>query len=136
MRFNSIGTEISFNLLVWGLSSIVGGVTFMFFQNTFMNALGFQFIIWGTIDSGIAVGPIIYRSIRKLNHEENLTKLKKILLVNVFLDIGYIFLGIIIFIGIIKINEYNGHGLGVIIQGGFLALFDTYYVVKIITKGS
>ena len=44
-------------------------------------------------------------------------------------------IGILIFIGIFNINEYNGHGIGVIIQGSFLALFDTYYAVKIKAKG-
>ena len=54
-------------------------------------------------------------------------------------DINYGLLGLIggltIFIGIFNINEYNGHGIGVIIQGSFLAIFDTYYAVKIKAKG-
>ena len=68
-------------------------------------------------------------------HIENLTKLKKILIINSLLDLGYVTIGILIFIGIFNINEYNGHGIGVIIQGSFLALFDTYYAVKIKAKG-
>ena len=73
--------------------------------------------------------------IHSKRHIENLTKLKKILLINSVLDLGYIAIGIIIFIGIFNINEYNGHGIGVIIQGSFLAIFDTYYAVKIKAKG-
>ena len=46
-----------------------------------------------------------------------------------------VIIGILIFIGIFNINEYNGHGIGVIIQGSFLAIFDTYYAVKIKAKG-
>ena len=106
MFFKSIETEISFNLLIWGL-----------------------------IDSLIAIGPGIYRWIRNHEHIENLKKLKKILIVNAILDIGYVIIGFIIFIGFFEINQYNGHGLGVIIQGGFLAVFDTYYAIKIISKG-
>ena len=70
--------------------------------------------------------------------KRNLTamgRLKKILIINSVLDLGYIAIGIIIFIGIFNINEYNGHGIGVIIQGSFLAIFDTYYAVKIKAKG-
>ncbi len=76
MLFKSIETEISFNLLVWGLCSMVGGITFIFFENSFMNAIGFQFIIWGLIDSLIAIGPRIYRWIRNHEHVENLKNLK------------------------------------------------------------
>ena len=100
-----------------------------------MNAIGFQFIIWGLIDSLIAIGPGIYRWIRNNEHIENLKKLKNILIVNAILHIGYVIIGFIIFIGFSESNQYNGHGLGVIIQGAFLAVFDTYYAIKIISKG-
>jgi len=82
MLFKSIETEISFNLLIWGLCSMVGGITFILFENSFMNAIGFQFIIWGLIDSLIAIGPGIYRWIRNHEHIENLKKLKKIFIKN------------------------------------------------------
>ena len=133
--FKSTETEISFILTVWGTSSIIGGLTFLYFDNPFMGAIGFQFLIWGLIDTIIALAPPIYRNIRRSEHVENLTKLKKILIINSLLDLGYITVGILIFIGIFNINEYNGHGIGVIIQGSFLAIFDTYYAVKIKAKG-
>ena len=133
--FKSIETEISFILTVWGISSMIGGLTFLYFDNAFMDAVGFQFLIWGFIDTLIALAPSIYRKLRRSVHIENLTKLKKILIINSLLDLGYVTIGILIFIGIFNINEYNGHGIGVIIQGSFLALFDTYYAVKIKAKG-
>ena len=133
--FKSIETEISFILTVWGISSMIGGLNFLYFDNPFMDAVGFQFLIWGLIDALIALAPPFFRKIRGKRHIENLTKLKKILLINSVLDLGYIAIGIIIFIGIFNINEYNGHGIGVIIQGSFLAIFDTYYAVKIKAKG-
>tara|TARA_B100001113_G_scaffold350907_1_gene348965 strand:+ start:1397 stop:1804 length:408 start_codon:yes stop_codon:yes gene_type:complete len=133
--FKSIETEISFALTVWGISSMVGGLTFLYFDNPYMSAIGFQFLIWGLVDTIIALGPSIFRKIRRSVHVENLKKLKKILIINSILDLGYILIGILIFIGIFNINEYNGHGIGVIIQGSFLAIFDTYYAVKIKAKG-
>ena len=114
---------------------MIGGLTFLYFDNPFMDAVGFQFLIWGFIDALIALAPPFFRKIRGNKHVENLTKLKKILIINSVLDLGYIAIGIIIFIGIFNINEYNGHGIGVIIQGSFLAIFDTYYAVKIKAKG-
>ena len=105
------------------------------YQNASLKGCAFQFLIWGLIDALIALAPPFFRKIRGKRHIENLTKLKKILLINSFLDLGYIAIGTIIFIGIFNINEYNGHGIGVIIQGSFLAIFDTYYAVKIKAKG-
>ncbi len=135
MFFKSIETEIKFNLLVWGSCSIIGGATFIYFDNDFMKTLGFQFIIWGLIESIIAIGPSILRSIRKKPHIENLAKLKNILIINVFLDIVFVAVGSLIFVGIFEIYQYNGHGLGVIIQGAFLVIFNTYYTIIIIQKG-
>jgi len=133
--FKSIEKEISFVLTAWGISSMIGGLTFLYFDNSFMDAVGFQFLIWGLIDALIALTPPFFRKLRSKEHIENLTKLKRILIINSVLDLGYIATGIIIFIGIFNINEYNGHGIGVIIQGSFLAIFDTYYAVKIKAKG-
>ena len=53
--FKSIETEISFILTVWGISSMIGGLTFLYFDNPFMDAIGFQFLIWGLIDALIAL---------------------------------------------------------------------------------
>ena len=132
MFFKDIEIEISFILLVWGLLSIVGGLSFLYFNNSFMDAVGFQFIIWGAIDALIAIFPSVIRMLRKERKEQNLNKLKNILLINSFLDLGYIMIGCLIFIGFFEINQYNGHGVGVIIQGSFLAVFDTFYALKII----
>ena len=56
----------------------------------------------------------------------NLPKLKKILGINSILDLFYVLVGILLFLGIFNINQ--GHGIGVIIQGGFLLIFDFYYL--------
>ena len=132
MFFKDIEIEISFMLLVWGLISIVGGLTFIYFDNPFMDAVGFQFIVWGSIDALIAIFPSVIKTLKKEKKEQNLNKLKNILLINSFLDLGYIMVGCLIFIGFFEINQYNGHGVGVIIQGSFLAVFDTFYALKII----
>ena len=43
------------------------------------------------------------------------------------MDLFYVLAGIFLFFGIFDINQ--GHGIGVIIQGGFLLIFDFYYYV-------
>ena len=59
---------------------MIGGLTF-YFNNSFIVPL-LQFFILGLIDTIIALAPSVYRKIRKSKHIENLTKLKKILIIN------------------------------------------------------
>ncbi len=49
-------------------------------------------------------------------------KFRKILLINTLLDIGYLAVGF----GLARANnvKWHGHGQGILIQGGFLLLFD------------
>jgi hypothetical protein len=81
--------------------------------------------------------PFVLRKFKKESHIQNLPKLKKILGINSILDLFYVLVGILLFLGIFNINQ--GHGIGVIIQGGFLLIFDFYYYVvtlKLIKKDS
>ena len=127
MKIKNVEQEISLNLFIWGLCSSLNGIILFFFDNSFINAIGFQFIIWGLIDCLIAMFPFVLRKFKKESHIQNLPKLKKILGINSILDLFYVLAGIFLFFGIFDINQ--GHGIGVIIQGGFLLIFDFYYYV-------
>lgn len=137
MKIKNVEQEISLNLFIWGLCSALNGIILFFFDNSFINAIGFQFIIWGLIDCLIAMFPFVLRKFKKESHIQNLPKLKKILGINSVLDLFYVLVGILLFLGIFNINQ--GHGIGVVIQGGFLLIFDFYYYVvtlKLINKDS
>ncbi len=137
MKIKNVEQEISLNLFIWGLCSSLNGIILLFFDNSFITAIGFQFIIWGLIDCLIAIFPLIIRKIRNQSYIQNLPKLRKILGINSILDLLYVLVGIFLFLGIFDINK--GHGIGVIVQGGFLLIFDFYYylvIVKLINKES
>ena len=117
--------QLSIILSAWGLTSIVMGITLLFFQVDFLRSLSYQFLIWGLINFFLGIFPLIRDSI------PNRSRLYKILLVNSFLDIIYIIISIILIFQIIFEGESAiGHGFGVLIQGLFLLIFDTYYGIK------
>lgn len=117
--------QLAVILTSWGLTSIVMGATLFFFQVEFLRALSYQFLIWGFINFCLGIFPLIRNSI------PNRKRLYKILLVNSFLDFIYILVAmILIFELIFKGESTIGHGFGVLVQGVFLLVFDTYYGIK------
>lgn len=109
----------------WSILSIGTGGYQLLSPNPFVKAMGLQNLIWGAVDGGIA----LYGS-HQLNStnwngrdlQKEREKFRKILLVNSILDVGYLVLGVALF----KANnsKWHGHGQGILIQGGFLLLFD------------
>ena len=105
--------QLAIILTSWGLTSIVMGVTLLFFDVDFLRSLSIQFLIWGIVNFLLGIFPLIRNSI------PNRKRLYKILLINSFLDV-------IVFQG----ESAVGHGFGVMIQGLFLLVFDTYYGIR------
>jgi hypothetical protein len=117
--------QLAVILSSWGLTSIAMGITLFFFQVDFLRSLSYQFLIWGLINFFLGIYPLVRNSV------PNRSKLYKILLVNSFLDIIYIIISILLIFQIIFEGEsVVGHGFGVLIQGLFLLIFDTYYGIK------
>src|SRR5215213_9037330 len=123
---------ISKRLLQWGLASVLLGLL-MRFGGKFWKNLGNQFIAWGAIDAAIAIGGQIASNDR-IDHYENAAKsevkskeaknLSRLLWINAALDVFYV-LG-----GLIWSKRDIGNGLGVIIQGAFLLIFDSFHALK------
>ncbi len=127
--------KLTERLFLWGSLSIIAGVTLFLLGNGFWKGFGIQCFVWGFIDLIIAVfGMINAIRKRKVTYtEEKLLeeskRLRGILLINVALDILYVSIGLILTI-IIKsgASGWHGHGEGIILQGGFLFLFDMIHV--------
>lgn len=123
---------ISKRLLQWGLASVILGIL-MRFGGKFWKNLGNQFIAWGAIDAGIAIGGQI-ASNNRIDQYENAGKaevkqkeaknLSRLLWINAALDVLYI-LG-----GFFWSKRDKGNGLGVLIQGAFLLFFDCFHALK------
>ena len=125
-KFIFVQNQISIILLGWGLISLLMGVTLFFFNNDFIRGIGTQFLIWGIVNSLIALFSI------KRKSQSNSIKLAKILLFNSFLDLIYLLVAIVLIFEIfINGDSAVGHGFGVLFQGFFLLIFDTYYGIRI-----
>lgn len=127
--------KISSRLLRWSIGSVVVGLL-MRFGGKFGKNLGNQFITWGLIDGAIAVGGQVAKR-NRIDHMENPGKaevqaeeannLSRILWINAGLDVLYIIGGFLW----AKRDEGDGvargNGIGVIIQGLFLLIFDVFH---------
>tara|TARA_B110000263_G_scaffold141286_1_gene122582 strand:+ start:288 stop:698 length:411 start_codon:yes stop_codon:yes gene_type:complete len=121
-----LNRQISILLMGWGLSSIVLGITLIFFKSDFIKAFALQFLLWGFIDFILGLLPIVRDKITKRK------KLYKILFFNSFLDLIYISIAFLLIFEIFYNGEKAiGHGFGVFFQAIFLLIFDTYFGYKV-----
>ncbi len=120
---------ISRRLLWWSGLSILTGSGLVLSGNTFWGGFGIQAIIWGVIDTAIALlgrRRARRRSLASYSPDQLLQenrRLRRILWVNTFLDIVYVAGGIVL-ISLHKSIFWQGHGWGIALQGGFLFFFD------------
>jgi hypothetical protein len=137
-EFQSI---LSRRLLLWSIISIFWGLILQIPRSRFTNSIGIQFSAWGLIDAIIAIfgnraakqraaqlpDPLAKDIVDRESH-----KLYRILLVNTGLDIGYILGGSTLSLTKGKIDPvWRGHGIGIIIQGVFLFIFDLVHMLLI-----
>lgn len=132
-------TRLTRRLLVWSVLSVALSTLTFFSANLFLRGLAIQFFAWGAIDAGIAIFGTrasakkqaqIQDSERLVIEQKEARWLERILWINTGLDILYI-LGGFWLMQTKGLNEplWRGHGLGVVIQGGFLFFFDLYHAV-------
>lgn len=130
-------TRISRQLLVWSALSIVVG-TALLFAAPFWRGVGVQALVWGVIDAAIAGFGLLTLQ-RKLkrpdaNHPDVLSRearnLRRLLLINAGLDVLYIVAGVVV-LYTFTTEFARGNGVGIIVQGGFLLLFDTFYAYRV-----
>ncbi len=128
----------------WAGTSILSGVGLSVqSENTTLRYLGFQNIGWGAVNAAIAgsalfglgaqfaaldtLGTDGRALLDELSQEQTFAK---ILLVNAGLDVGYMLVGAALMWGarngLARSDEIFGSGLGVVIQGAFLLIFDIW----------
>jgi hypothetical protein len=131
-------TRISRHLLLWSALSMLGGALLILFLTPFWRGVGVQSVVWGVIDAGIALFGL-YTMRRKRFHPEANTPqvlrrearaLRRLLLVNVGLDVFYVVAGVVVLLTF-DTPFAHGNGVGVLIQGGFLLLFDAFYATRV-----
>jgi hypothetical protein len=133
-------TQLTRRLTFWSLASIAFGLPILTLD-PFWRGVGIQFIAWGVIDLLIAIIGAAAMKRRKARLTPNeltaaapkeTANLKRILLINTGLDVLYIAGGIalILTLGTNDIG-WQGHGWGIIVQGGFLFFFDLFHAQKL-----
>lgn len=131
---------LSRRLAWWGVGSFAVGLA-LFSTEPIFRGFGIQAIIWGLIDTAIAVGGALWTSKRRSKLTDPAAKeviqketqqLRRLLWRMVPLDVIYVLVGLLLaFTWGRKDAWWLGTGCGVVVQGLFLLGFDWYHAKKV-----
>jgi len=111
-------------LIAWSLSSIVVGIVLLVVPISVLQGIGLQALLWGIIVALIAfVGVLRNRAL-------SADKAARFLRINVFLDVVYQLVGVLLIVFLWVDAFILGNGIGIIIQGAFLFVLDLYFYQK------
>lgn len=122
-------------LLAWGLGNMLLGVLAWAIRDPLVRQFGVQALVWGAIDAALAL--FGRRSARRkaaayergdLDNADMLREaanMRRILLVNAGLDVGYIVGGVWVMRRFHARRDRRGMGLGILVQGAFLLVYDS-----------
>jgi pimeloyl-ACP methyl ester carboxylesterase len=126
-------------LLLWSALSVTGGLLFLALGDTFWRGFGLQAVVWGVIDAAIA-----YFGQRSAARQRTASRgdgkaigraganLRRLLWINTGLDVLYVAGGVLLVYTLGRTDLFAaGNGWGVILQGGFLLLFDLLHALAV-----
>lgn len=123
-----------FLLLSWGLLSVIAGLGLQLNPKPFWKQFGIQSLLWGAIDAALALFGIIGANKKEERYalgelgtpdeQKDARAFYRILLINTGLDVGYVGLGVWLMQRFKARADRRGMGLGILIQGLWLFLFD------------
>lgn len=138
-HLRSVRKRMTFLLLSVSVGSIVGGVVMIGLagrSDVWLAAIGWQFVIWGAIDLIFSL-----LGLRQSNRAQRgladdrleATQLIKSLRFNGKLNVLWVLIGLgLLAPGAVWGNaSLIGHGVGVLLQGGFLLVFDRIFLSKL-----
>ncbi len=132
----SLQQRISRHLLVWSALSSVGGALLLF-GTPFWRGVGLQGLVWGAIDAAIAGFGLASLRRKRARPDadapavlaKEARNLRRLLLVNAGLDVLYVVGGIVVLTQL-PTPFARGNGVGIVVQGAFLLLLDTFYAFQ------
>lgn len=134
MPFEQAQRTIAHRLFLWAGLSVILGAILARLRPSFWRGISVQFIFWGIIDGIVALLAGKTNRVLPINNiihpidQENQIKTKKLarlLWVNTVLDIFYMIGGLRLSMSKGASSPFwRGQGVGIIIQGGFLFVFD------------
>ncbi len=130
-------TQVTSRLLLWGAFSVAIGLSMFLVEDPFWTGFASQAVVWGGIDALLAIfgerssrkkqAVLLPTTIEQVEASEA-RKLRLILLVNTLLNVLYITGG-----AWLAFSQpeplLQGIGWGVIVQGGFLFIFDLIHTL-------
>ena len=141
MSIWDFSTRLTRQLLIWSVLSVLASVPIILSANPFLRGLAVQFLAWGAIDSAIALFGALASAKKRLKVQEseraeNEAKesrwLERVLWINTGLDVFYILGGVwLMQVWGADSPLWRGHGVGIIIQGGFLFFFDFFHAFSL-----
>jgi carboxylesterase len=118
-------------LLAWGVLSVAAGAWLLATGDAFGRGLGAAFLLFGAVDAAIGVAARVgaERGRRRTISDEpartrETVRIRRILLVNAALDVLYVSGGLWLAASAGGDAWRTGAGLGIIVQGAFLLVFD------------
>jgi len=133
--------KLTRRLLIWSVLSVLVSAFTFFSVDLFLRGLGIQFFAWGVIDGAIAIFSARASVKKQLNINESERAesevkearwLDRILWINTGLDVFYVIGGFWLMQSLGLDNFlWRGHGVGIVIQGGFLLFFDIHHAVSL-----
>ncbi len=134
-------TRISTQLFGWSALSVFGGLgMLLLLSDPFLQGVGLQGVVWGVIDAGIAFFSQLgmRRKLADMDapnsagvQREEARRLRRLLYINAGLDVLYVVVGVGIILTFGTESAFaRGNGVGVVIQGTFLLLFDLVHGVR------
>ena len=112
----SVEEDLTRVLACWAAASVVAGAALSLDRRT--RGFGRQTAAWGAVDGAIAYAGVRGRRRRGPTSP---ARLRRVLLVNAGLDIGYLAAGA----RLVRGDRWRGDGLAVLVQGAFLLVLDS-----------
>lgn len=118
-------------LLGWSAASMAAGLPLAASRRPLLRGLGQQFAAWGAVDGAIALAGRWSNRRKSALSGGELGNLRRLLLVNAGLDVLYISGGAALAARRGQDDPYwRGVGLGIVVQGGFLLVFDLWHGLR------
>ena len=116
----NLNKRIGIPLLIWAVINMIAGIFYLFISSELIKGVLLQAFFWGLINGILGLVALLRKNAFELK------KIKKIFLVNAYLDVVYIVIGILLIL--FGSNAFIiGNGYGVSIQGLFLFIVDVIH---------